>query len=305
MLNGLFTNAMPVKKQALLFSNSVDINYNNRHLLTQFVSENYSSVDSITKFYFHWIAQNIEYDYYLSEGIINNTLNFDYNYSSNDSITLNTHKATCLGYSHLFKSFLNYHKIEAEIVEGYSKTSEDFFNHKTAAFEHAWNVFKINSTWYLADITWSIPQVNHGLVSETFYKTEPSLFLLSHFPKKTDWQLVEYPINIKQFNDLPFIELALFGFLNQTKIPKLLTQNGGYVLQAELNESWKPIISLVNTETNSITTLRPEKSNDGEISFSIDNPPGDSTVIRLDLIQHNHFENTYRKIESLAYFRIP
>ena len=69
---------------------------------------------------------------------------------------------------------------------------------------HAWNVFRIDSTWYLADATWQsgAPQGNDAFQIQTgkdYFGTPPELFVRNHLPEHPMFQLLDCPVSPEEF----------------------------------------------------------------------------------------------------------
>jgi len=171
--------------------------------LTEPFSEDIDKVRAI----FYWIADNIEYDY---ENFKNKTITS--NQVQPETILIRR-KAVCEGYSNLFKAMLNLCDIESEVISGYARNDiETMFLYES---NHAWNSVKIDNEWYLFDVTWSRDTLNKQ-VRDFYFKTEPEIFLLNHFPEDSDWLLhdtkydlddyMKFPVYTNLFHDLRFTE---------------------------------------------------------------------------------------------------
>ena len=69
---------------------------------------------------------------------------------------------------------------------------------------HAWNVFRIDSTWYLADVTWQsgAPEGNDLFQMQTgndYFGTPPGLFATNHLPEHPMYQLLDCPLSPEEF----------------------------------------------------------------------------------------------------------
>jgi hypothetical protein len=88
---------------------------------------------------------------------------------------------------------------------------------------HAWNAAHIGGVWYLIDPTWNAGLPKNGAFVKS-YKTEylftpPELFVLTHFPDKEKWQLLEKPISRAEFFRRPVMTPAFIGFSLQLRSP--------------------------------------------------------------------------------------
>lgn len=156
---------------------------------------------------FYWIADNIEYDY---ENFKNKTVTHT---QVQPETVLKKRKGVCEGYSNLFKAMLDLCDIESVVISGYARNDiETMFLYES---NHAWNSVKIDDKWYLFDVTWSRDTLNKQ-VRDFYFKTDPEIFLLNHFPDDADWLLhdteydlddyMRFPVYTNLFHDLRFTE---------------------------------------------------------------------------------------------------
>lgn len=142
---------------------------------------------------YFWITKNISYDHELR---FNKKLQSDF-YSSKEKViqkVLERNKALCGGYSWLFEQLCKQVGIEVRTIHGFTKLAMTYKKPN-----HSWNAIKINGTWCLLDITWS---VSNGEISNPdmyWYLTNPNDFIKSHYPEDMEWTLLETPPSILDF----------------------------------------------------------------------------------------------------------
>ncbi|MFC1841272.1 transglutaminase domain-containing protein, partial [Thermodesulfobacteriota bacterium] len=157
---------------------------------------------------FTWIANNINYDIdsYFSE---NNDINL------NDDILI-TKKAVCGGFAQLFEDILS-SEVKTITISGYAKDSKysqvDRFNGKP---NHVWNAVKIDSKWYLLDVTWAAGHINKNKkyvkeFDDTYFLTPPEHFIFDHLPIDNRWQLISTPISLNEFEELIHLKASFFA----------------------------------------------------------------------------------------------
>jgi len=124
-------------------------------------------------------------------------------------------RAACGGFSSLFAALAHAADLEATTIVGYSKgyghaVGETFGGDP----DHAWNAVRVGGRWQLVDCTWGAGVVEHGVYVRRF---EPFFFLpapadlrLTHFPLEPEWQLLEPPITLSDFAELPFVRVPYF-----------------------------------------------------------------------------------------------
>ncbi len=124
--------------------------------------------------------------------------------------------AVCAGYSDLFVSLARAVGLEAVEIAGWAKGyGTGPGSHFGGPKNHAWNAVRIDGAWQLIDCTWGAGSVDEEGVYrrrfESFYfLTPPEKLRYSHFPNQTRWQLVEPPVSLEEFEQLPFLRPAFF-----------------------------------------------------------------------------------------------
>jgi Transglutaminase-like superfamily len=150
---------------------------------------------------FRWIADNISYD-------TNAYFSGRYGDLTAEGV-LRSGKSVCSGYSALFQSLCEIAEIEVVSINGYAKKYFYKPNHIYSRTTHAWNAVKLDEEWYLIDSTWGAG----SLVGKKFKKrykdfwflTPPEAAIFSHLPKNHKWQLMEDPIDMERFREIPYL----------------------------------------------------------------------------------------------------
>ena len=75
-------------------------------------------------------------------------------------------------------------------------------------FSHAWNAIKLNGRWILIDTTWGTSLDEN--VSDFYFDMDPERAIITHYPKKSSWQLLKEPLSLKAFNESKFIKPIWF-----------------------------------------------------------------------------------------------
>lgn len=157
---------------------------------------------------FRWIAANVKYD---PEGIP--ALRSE---DQTPAAVLRTGKAVCEGYSSLFEGLARAAGLEAVTISGYAKgmryRAGDRFSGPP---DHAWNAVKIAGAWRLVDCTWGAGAMDvSGVYRERFepfyFLTAPDRFLFTHYPLDPRWQLVDKPITLEEFEEMPYLKEPFF-----------------------------------------------------------------------------------------------
>lgn len=145
---------------------------------------------------YSWITNNVKYDKAaLVDGVTRD----------NDAVQVfKNRKAVCHGQAVLFKAFCDELKIKCHVVNGPVKSR---FIEEGILGEHAWNAVEIHGKWHLLDCTWGCMmddeknevRLDLYTMNEFYFLTPPELFILNHFTKDPDWQLLKTPKTYEQF----------------------------------------------------------------------------------------------------------
>ena len=110
---------------------------------------------------------------------------------------INSGEGVCQDYSELFKALCDISNIECHVVVGDGRNDSQDIGFYSS--NHAWNAVKVNGKFQLFDLTWAAGGVSFGDFTKKFkplyFNTEPSVFILNHFPDDPNWQLLENPIS--------------------------------------------------------------------------------------------------------------
>jgi len=116
-------------------------------------------------------------------------------------------KTICSGYSRLFRHFADNIDLMTENIFGYANiintNSDSKKLEKRLDSNHEYNAVKLNNKWYLIDSTWGAGYISRGAFKKNYnpyyFCISPELLINSHFPLNENWQLLEKPLNYKQF----------------------------------------------------------------------------------------------------------
>ncbi|MFC0877122.1 transglutaminase domain-containing protein [Saccharicrinis sp. FJH2] len=154
-----------------------------------------------------WIAHNITYD--LTQ--INSGTRYDSDQEIMDEV-LNNRKGVCQHYSELFLAMSNSVGLKSYLINGYTR---DVFG-EIADLSHAWNGIKIDSIYFLIDVTWAAGYELKGKYIHKFrddyFLKSPKDFIKDHMPFDPIWQFIDNPINNNDFISKDFSKLDTNGF---------------------------------------------------------------------------------------------
>jgi len=121
--------------------------------------------------------------------------------------TLRDKKATCQGYSALYKHICDLVSLECVIISGYSKTKKSEIGNMPLKINHAWNAVKIYGMWKLIDVSWGAGYLTEDQTKfirsfkDIFFSTTPAIFNLNHYPEDPVWLFSD--ISKESFTNLP------------------------------------------------------------------------------------------------------
>ncbi len=157
---------------------------------------------------YRWLTQNIAYD---TKGYFTG----HYGDLSPEGV-LKSGRAVCSGYAGLFESLGRAAGLELVKISGYSKG----YNYSVGTSfngppNHAWNAVRINGKWQLFDATWGAGHLDNTgkfirKFQEHYFLTPPEEFIYDHFPENPQWQLLEPPISMQEYENLVYLRPAFF-----------------------------------------------------------------------------------------------
>lgn len=138
---------------------------------------------------------------------------------------LRSNKAICSGYTELLQRLCDLLNIECQVVSGKARAfdSDIYLNRSKLTEDHAWNIVKLNGNWRIIDPTWVAGYVTGDIddpqtrfvreFNEAYYFTEPSKFILNHYPTQAQHQLLLTVMDEKKFKNAP---LFLGGYMKDS-----------------------------------------------------------------------------------------
>jgi transglutaminase/protease-like cytokinesis protein 3 len=179
-----------------------------------------------TRAAYYWISNHISYDFkmFAEKGSAYKVIKYDTESEYQEKqlqqelkyaeYCLRKQKAVCEGYSQLLRFTLKKLNIPCEVIVGTVKNSYREIGRVKRSSNHAWNAVKLDNQWKLIDATWSTGNRPSSPLefefADTYFLTQPELFILDHFPMKKEWQLLEHPMDRSDFFQLPKIYYSFF-----------------------------------------------------------------------------------------------
>ena len=166
---------------------------------------------------YDWVISNIKVDFQDNDKYI--------------ETVYHTGKGNPDGVSSLFIFLCNFLKIKSKPISGLIKIGnvskiENFISYKKST----WNYIVINNTYYLIDATLGSGVFNDRDYSYYYghvnFATKPEIFINSHFPYDSKWQLLPQPFTIKKFTSRPFVSDCFYEFGYESFSPDNIEING-------------------------------------------------------------------------------
>ena len=256
--------------------------------LSSFIARDFKTDEEKIRAIYGWIINNIVYD----------PEEYDvFNYKFKDfkernakeeitrikiiQRTLQKGIAVCEGYAMLFEKLCELQGIQNYLVRGDIKTS---FNDIGRPFQktHMWNVVYLDGKPFLFDPTWGAGKYNQKFIKEPsyyWYKTDPKLFIKTHYPDLVEDAFLEVNISKQIFAKLPIvIKKDLFMTDVVTPIYGLISSaDYGEEIDFELKTAAPLVISYSYDFGNKKKLV--DFTTDGEhLKFPIENKTGELIV---------------------------
>lgn len=191
--------------------------------------------------------------------------------------------AVCDGYARLFKTLCTYAGVESAVIQGYGKTQPFRINQRFNA-NHSWNAVRIDSTWYLLDVTWASGYLNwqgdefirHR--DEQYYLTAPAQFIREHYPDDLNWALMQDPPLLPEFKSSPYRHrsFAKYRFTSYSPAKGIIEMQMGDTIQLEMfTPAWldpltissDPFLDTSTYNTSTTALAVPQKTVNGKTSY--------------------------------------
>jgi hypothetical protein len=211
-------------------------------------------------------------------------------------------------YHTLFMRLCSYAGIHCVDIKGHSKSVgyEPGMKIQPGKFTNTWNAVLIEEEWRFVQCNWG---ARHLVMSkdkkieqtavkpsrdkikyqydEHYFLPDPEEFILEFFPHNPEWQLLEQPITLEEFESLPFVRSLFFhyhlDFLNQRQAVILTNSRGACDIKLRMPEDLKTRLAfhfhlrLANKEENEVNGIKLERYvlhtiQDDLVSFNVHVP---------------------------------
>lgn len=122
----------------------------------------------------------------------------------------------------LFSTF-SYAGLHSRIISGYAKGADykPGMKFNPGTNQHSWNAVYIYGTWCLVDAHWAARRIIgkptsqeefHYQLDEYFFLPDPHQLIYTHFPDEQQWQLLDRPITLEEFENMPHMKPQFFKY---------------------------------------------------------------------------------------------
>ncbi len=250
--------------------------------LIRFAGDQLNDPESLALFFYYWISLNIEYDYTVTPEEISHSKKAAG--SVQVPAVFKSRKTTCMGFTNLYRSFLNDFDISHRVVLGYSKSPVNILQKIPPQKDHAWSAIKLDDQWYLVEITWANQFINEPLTRDFYFKADPQEMMRQHFPADEKWQLLEDKRTFAEFLEIPLIDpwYICRAIPEEQLIQIEKNENDEWTIICARTPKWKLRLKNVDQENQDLMNLKYRiKRSRNTIQFTLKNYDGKSTL-RLD-----------------------
>ena len=161
--------------------------------IAAYISYHFDSENKKIRAIYAWVVANIKYS---SDSLHRVILNED----KEELVTfaLRRRKGVCQNFAAIFVDLCKKCGLNAYVVEGYTKQ-----NSSVDRSGHAWCVAFVDNKWLLYDPTWdAVPYMrSYPPIQTSYFQVEPSEFIQTHLPFDPMFQLLDYPLTYKEFEN--------------------------------------------------------------------------------------------------------
>jgi hypothetical protein len=126
-------------------------------------------------------------------------------------------------YAVVYETLCSYAGLHCKTISGYAKGAEYKPGMKFTGEQgqHSWNAVLVNGAWRLVDCHWAARRLVGKKVSaenvryeldEYYFMPDPHQLIFTHYPDDTNWQLLERPISLADFENLVPVKSAFFKY---------------------------------------------------------------------------------------------
>lgn len=134
-------------------------------------------------------------------------------------------------YHVLFKRLCSYAGLHCVVIRGYSKSAGYLpgMKFEDKKFRNTWNAVFLDGSWRFVQCNWGARHLVNAKdapkpaertnaenlryeYDDHYFLTDPDQFIYEFFPKQKEWQLLQRPISLAEFEELPFVRSLFFKY---------------------------------------------------------------------------------------------
>lgn len=234
--------------------------------LIDIFSQHFTEQEERVRAVYFWVTENISYD---GQGL------FDGNMIGDRIGALKYKRCVCAGYADLLDYAFRRMGLETKYLTGKVRMLDGRAQWNPDAWRmgHAWNAVKVNNDWKLIDATWASGYLQGRRFEkkrdDVWFFMPPAILILSHFPDKVDFQLLDKPITEGEFYQQAYFlwEFSSSGIYAISHPGLVISGEPG-----ETEEIWvqsdKPISHIIiSNQEDEVIKMLPVIKRDGKYYF--------------------------------------
>ena len=161
--------------------------------IAAYINKNLDTDNKKVRAIYTWVISHIRYS---TDSIHRVILNEDRDQLV--TFALRRRKGVCENFAAIFDDICKKCGLRSFAVEGYTKQ-----NSSVDRTSHAWNIVYVDKKWSAYDPTWDADQSStfYQPVRTHYFMISPSVFIQTHMPFDPMFQLLDYPLTYKEFNN--------------------------------------------------------------------------------------------------------
>lgn len=163
------------------------------HDIAQYIKRHFDSDSKRIRAIYTWVSNNIKYDRNSVHLVI-----LEEDREERVTYALRRKKGVCENFAAIFNDLCIKAGIPSFIIQGYTRQSGGIDR-----TPHVWCTAFTDGQWFMYDPTWDAGFIsnNHFIskVQTNYFKIKPPVFIQTHLPFDPLFQLMDYPVNYKEF----------------------------------------------------------------------------------------------------------
>ncbi|EDO32609.1 predicted protein [Nematostella vectensis] len=165
--------------------------------LSDYLTECFSTDREKAFAIYRWLTFNVAYD-------VDGFFGRSEKKSTSAEDVLSSRTSVCAGYASLYTALGEAAGLEIHNVSGYAKGYGHKLGQRFEGVNHAWNVLKVDNTWYVSDATWGAGFVGDDMLftknPNTYrFLQVPDEAIFDHLPEEEKWQFLDPTIDKASF----------------------------------------------------------------------------------------------------------